>query len=251
MTRDTDLLPLLERRSYDAVLEALMQRYGQKALNLSFSMVRDTNLAEDLAQVIDEQFFEVWNGVDGDNDPGDALRPSTDDLWDIANTLRIASFNAPPLYAVATDDSHDFQGNKSRALPGRAWIVVRASHLTPESLIRAMEAGDFYASTGVALRDVRFDSRARRLELRIEGHGTERYVTRFIGTRRGVNLVGHSRRDSSGKPIEATLDYTATGSPRRPHSAMKFGQSSSSTNATAFGRVASKNRRTQREKSSG
>lgn len=60
MTRDTDLLPLLERRSYDAVLEALMQRYGQKALNLSFSMVRDASLAEDLAQV---SFVKLWQAL--------------------------------------------------------------------------------------------------------------------------------------------------------------------------------------------
>ncbi|HMA12333.1 MAG TPA: RNA polymerase sigma factor [Steroidobacteraceae bacterium] len=60
MTRDTDLLALLERRDYDAVIEALMQRYGQKALNLAFSMVRDRSLAEDLAQV---SFVKLWQAL--------------------------------------------------------------------------------------------------------------------------------------------------------------------------------------------
>ena len=60
MARDTDLLALLERRNYDAVLEALMLRYGQKALNLAFSMVRDHALAEDLAQV---SFVKMWQAL--------------------------------------------------------------------------------------------------------------------------------------------------------------------------------------------
>jgi hypothetical protein len=170
--------------------------------------------AEDLATVVEEPFFEVWNGVEGDNDPGDALRPSTDALWDIANTLRIAAFEAPPLFALATDDSHDYQGNKSRAQPGRAWVMVRSHHLTPESLIRAMRAGDFYASTGVTLRDVRFDERTRCLSLRIEPHHGERFVTRFIGTRRGANLRGRPRLDAAGQVLETTLDYRTESGPQ-------------------------------------
>jgi len=60
VTRDTDLLALLERRDYDAVLEALMLRYSQKALNLAYSMVRDHSLAEDLAQV---SFVKMWQAL--------------------------------------------------------------------------------------------------------------------------------------------------------------------------------------------
>jgi len=60
VTRDTDLLALLEPRDYDAVLEALMLRYGQKALNLAYSMMRDHSLAEDLAQV---SFVKLWQAL--------------------------------------------------------------------------------------------------------------------------------------------------------------------------------------------
>ena len=170
--------------------------------------------AEDLAAVVRENFFEIWNGVEIDNDPGDVDHPSTDLIWDIANTLRIVGANAAPLYAVATDDSHDYQGNKRRALPGRAWIMVRARHLTPETLIRAMRAGDFYASCGVALDDVRFDAVSRTLSLSILSHGTETFVTRFIGTRRGVSLAGKPRRDPQGKVVETTLDYRTGSGPQ-------------------------------------
>lgn len=170
--------------------------------------------AEDLAGVLEERFFEVWNGVEGDNDPGDELRPSTDEMWDIANTLRIAGFNGPPLYGVATDDSHDHHGTKTRLAPGRAWVMVRARHLTPESLIRAMNAGDFYASTGVTLDDVSFDKAAGKLSLRIRGSAGETFVTRFIGTRKGVNLKGKPRLDSDGKIVETTLDYRTSDGPQ-------------------------------------
>ena len=170
--------------------------------------------AEDLAAVVREQFFEVWNGVANDNDPGDINHPSTDEMWDIANTLRIAGLNAAPLYGLATDDSHDYQGNKTRALSGRAWIMVKARHLTPESLIRAIRAGDFYATSGVLLDDVRFDRTARTVALTIRPQGTESFVTRFIGTRRGVKLEGKPRLDEKGRVVETTLDYRSSTGPQ-------------------------------------
>lgn len=141
--------------------------------------------AEDLAAVVPERFFEVWNGVDNDNDPGDSEHPDTDRMWDIANILRMTRHGGAPLYGLATDDSHDYHGNKPRALPGRAWIMVRARHLTPASLVRAIRAGDFYASTGVSLEEVVWDRARRSLSLRIQPVDGEQFVTRFIGGRRG------------------------------------------------------------------
>lgn len=170
--------------------------------------------AEDLAGVLEERFFEVWNGVEGDNDPGDDLHPSTDEIWDIANALRMAGFGGTPLFAVATDDSHDHHGTKTRLAPGRAWVMVRARHLTPESLIRAMNAGDFYASTGVTLDDVAFDQSTGKYSLQIRGRAGETFVTRFIGTRKGVNLKGKPRLDSEGRVVETTLDYRTPDGPQ-------------------------------------
>jgi hypothetical protein len=170
--------------------------------------------AEDLAAVVNEHFFEVWNGVVGDNDPGDGQHPSTDEIWDIANTLRLAGLGAPPLYGVANDDSHDYQGNKSRAVPGRAWVMVRAYRLTPESVVRAMRAGDFYATTGVVLEEVQFDAKAGRLSLHIQPQAGETFVTRFIGTRRSVNLKGKPRLDRDGHVVETTLDYRTGSGPQ-------------------------------------
>ncbi len=213
-TQDGATVPEVLARTLRAVGESAARTGRTVLVHVNHPNYKWGVTAEDLAAVVDEQFFEVWNGVDGDNDPGDAHHPSTDELWDIANTLRLAGLGAPPLYAVATDDSHDHQGTKSRSPPGRAWVMVRARHLTPESLIRALRAGDFYASTGVALREVRFDATSRRLSLRIEPGRGERYVTRFVGTRRGVDLRGRPRLDAAGKVIETTLDYRTDGGPQ-------------------------------------
>jgi len=158
--------------------------------------------AEDLAAAVNERFFEVWNGVDNDNDNGDATRASTDAIWDIANTLRIVRYNASPLYGLATDDTHDHHGNKSRALPGRAWVMVRARHLTPESMLRALRTGNFYSSSGVVLESVAYEK--SKLSIEIQPSGSETFVTRFIGTRKGVKLNGRPRGD--GDAI-TTLDY--------------------------------------------
>jgi hypothetical protein len=169
--------------------------------------------AEDLAAIIGDRFFEVWNGVDGDGDPGNEVYPSTDEIWDIANTLRIAGFGREPLWGIATDDSHDYHRTTLRAMPGRAWVMVKAPFLTPNYLIRALRAGDFYSSSGVQLEEVAYDKETSKLSLKITPHADETFVTKFVGTRIGANLEGKPRRNSDGAIVETTLDYTAEGKP--------------------------------------
>ena len=170
-------------------------------------------MAEDLAAILSEPFFEIWNGVDGDGDPGQGPYPSTDEIWDIANTLRIAGSKAPPLLGLATDDSHDFHQDSTRAMPGRAWVMVRAGFLTPESIIHSIRAGDFYASSGVELESIVFDAPSGTYSLHIHPVAGEHFTTRFIGTRIGANLHGKPRHDADGAIVATSLDYTATGSP--------------------------------------
>ena len=180
--------------------------------------------AEDLASVVQERFFEVWNGVDNDNDPGDAQRPSTDAMWDIANALRLTRYQAPPLYGLATDDTHDHHDNKTRALPGRAWVMVRAPHLSADSIVRALRAGDFYSSTGVTLTDIAYTAPDRRLSLRIEPVAGEAFTTRFIGVRRN-GTAGEVLAEVKGLAPAYTLQpadlyvravITSTGKPAVP-----------------------------------
>jgi hypothetical protein len=170
--------------------------------------------AEDLARLVDLEFVEIWNGVEGDNDPGEGERISSEAIWDVANTLRLQRRGTRPLLGLATDDSHDHHGNKSRSRPGRAWLMVRSRYLSPEHLFAAMRRGDFYSTTGVSLGEVNFDPNNRTLSVRIEGKAGETFVTRFIGSRRGVNLEGKPRRDAQGQLLETTLDYRSASGPQ-------------------------------------
>ena len=61
-------------------------------------------------------------------------------MWDVANTIRLAQLKSPPLFGLATDDTHDYHGDKG-ANPGRGWIQVESRYLSPEHLIRAIKAG--------------------------------------------------------------------------------------------------------------
>lgn len=146
--------------------------------------------AHDLAHAVLERHFEVFNGHPIVNQRGDDLRPSIDRLWDIANTIRLVDLGAPPLYGVATDDSHNYHGKPGGARPGRGWVMVRATHLTPESIVRAITAGDCYASSGVTLRDVRFDEATGTLRVEVEPDGDATFTIDVIGTLAGVDAAG-------------------------------------------------------------
>jgi hypothetical protein len=170
--------------------------------------------AEDLAANTEISFFEIWNGVDDDNDPGDADHPNTDGIWDVANTLRLVKYRVPPLLGVGSDDSHNYQGTNNRSVPGRAWLMVRAAQLSIPAIFSAMHAGDFYVSTGVVFDELSFDPTARRLCLQIHPQPNEQFITRFIGTRKGANLAGRTRLDKESRPIHTTLDYSTSTGPQ-------------------------------------
>jgi hypothetical protein len=133
---------------------------------------------EDLAEVLEENFFEIFNGHPMINYLGDATRPGHEAIWDIANTLRLSKLKAPPLYGVATDDAHHYHGENSA--PGRGWVMVRAAALDANKLVTALRAGEFYASSGVTLQEVTFENEQLRLVIQAEPGVT--YTTKFVGT---------------------------------------------------------------------
>lgn len=164
--------------------------------------------AEDLAAVLRERFVEVYNGHPGVNHQGSAERASVEQIWDIANTIRLGQLGAPPLFGIGTDDSHTYHGAEG-ARPGRGWTMVRAEKLDPETLIAAIQAGEMYASSGVTLRDVRFDADEKRLQIDIEPESGVEYTTQFIGTKVGYDAASEPRADKDGKPLRTTRKYSA------------------------------------------
>ena len=155
----------------------------------------------DLAHAVIERHFEVFNGHPHVNQRGDTRRPSVERLWDIVNTIRLVELASPPLFGLATDDSHDYHGPPGDSRPGRGWVMVRAAYLTPEHVVRAIKQGDFYASSGVDLRDVAYDADRRALRVAVRPAAGATYTVQFIGSLTGV--------DTRGEPLEPAADPAA------------------------------------------
>ncbi|MDB6138589.1 MAG: family phosphohydrolase, histidinol phosphatase [Verrucomicrobiaceae bacterium] len=165
-----------------ANLRAVMdqeQRLGRPMItHVNHPNFRWSLTAEDMAQVAEEKFFEVYNGHPSIHHLGDADRVGDEAIWDIANTLRLTQFKTPPLMGVATDDSHHYHGEDGS--PGRGWIMVQAEKLEAGALIGAMRAGRFYASSGATLDEIEFHDGT--LHLRIHEEPGVTYATRIVGT---------------------------------------------------------------------
>jgi len=129
---------------------------------------------EELIQVDGYRLLEIWSDHPEVHNLGALSVASLERTWDqlLSSGRRI--------FGVAVDDATHFQGSfdSDGALPGGAWIAVRAPSLTAEDILWALENGHFYASTGPEIEDIVV--RENRYELRIRPAGDERYVTYFI-----------------------------------------------------------------------
>ena len=163
--------------------------------------------AEVLMHVKGDKFFEIYNGHAGVNNKGDKFHANTERIWDIVLTFRLTELGLPPLFGLAVDDSHDYyKRGPSNHNSGRGWIVVRAANLTPGSLFDAMEAGDFYASTGVRLADIKRTSTS--IDLRIEEDQGVTYNTQFIGTRKGFDSSSEAGEQPTNSVQAVTRQYS-------------------------------------------
>lgn len=102
-------------------------------------------------------------------------------MWDLVN-IAYAKQNQPLLLGLATDDSHSYhQFGAAFSNAGRGWVMVQADSLRPRSLIRSMEEGKFYASTGVTLKRITRSNNL--LEVEIEPSSGVHYTIEFIGAK--------------------------------------------------------------------
>ena len=196
------------QNNINAVLDQ-EKRTGQEMLpHVNHPNWRWDVTAEDIMELTGEKFFELYNGGGTScNTYGDDKHVSTERMWDIILAMRLGVLNLPVMYGVATDDTHTYhQTGSELATPGRGWIMVRSQHLTPEHIIKAMEAGDFYASTGVVLEDIRFDGRTLTIEISPEWGVA--YTTRFVGTLKNFNSKSKPVRDDNGNQINSTRVYS-------------------------------------------
>jgi len=195
----TNVLDVMQR-NVNAVL-AQRQKTGQPLLpHLNHPNFGWAITAEDLMQLRGENFFEVYNGHPSIHNDGDVHHASTERMWDIILTFRLTSLKLGPMYALAVDDSHHYHAlSRTNSNSGRGWIMVRAPRLEAAAIITAMEAGDFYACTGVRLKEV--TRGPTQLSLVIDPEPGVTYITKFFGTRKGY--------DPASEPVEGPTNSVA------------------------------------------
>lgn len=155
--------------------------------------------AEDIMEVRGERFFEVFNGHPAVYNYGDSSRMGTEDMWDRINYSYLQQ-QKPLLYGLATDDSHNyFLFGPTYSNSGRGWVMVNAPELTPSALIEAMEAGQFYASSGVTLDSL--SQQDKRIFLRVQNEPSVQYTIEFVGWKKGSTeptvLAAHQGTEAS------------------------------------------------------
>lgn len=161
--------------------------------------------AEELMRVRSEKFFEVYNGHPHVHNDGDALHAGSERIWDIQLTRRLTELQLPVVYGIATDDCHHYNvwGPRENN-PGEGWVMVHAKELSAKSLFDAMENGDFYASSGVMLREVRREKKRYTIEVAPESGVS--YKIQFFGTRVGFNTNSSPVTDPTGKALTRKYD---------------------------------------------
>lgn len=130
---------------------------------------------EILVQVKRDKLLEIFNGHPLVHNWGGGGKPSVEEIWDYLLTA------GKRIYGIAVDDAHHFQGEfgPHRSNPGRGWIAVRARSLNAQEIMANLEAGLFYASTGVELEDVKIT--ATTIEIVIRQRSDFMYTTEFLG----------------------------------------------------------------------
>ena len=127
-----------------------------------------------LRQIEGMSMLEVFNGHPATNVYGGPGKFSYDEIWDGVLSAGVVVFG------VATDDSHNYHDfAPERSNPGRGWVSVRAAELSRDAIVDGLATGEFYASSGVALKDLEVSADGVRLE--IDPEPFRLYTTRFTG----------------------------------------------------------------------
>jgi hypothetical protein len=191
------------QRNVDAVLEQRKKTGAPMFPHINHPNFFFAVSIQDLIDLRGERFFEVYNGHPMVNNYGDSLRPGTEQMWDMIN-IAYSNRNQPLIYGLATDDSHEYhQVGSAYSNAGRGWVMVYADSLKPGSLISALENGDFYASTGVTLKEVTVKNNT--LSIKIDPSDNVQYTIDFVGVAKGEQ---QSRVLKSISATEASLDLT-------------------------------------------
>ncbi len=131
----------------------------------------------ELVHIRNDKLLEIFNGHPFVNNFGGGGWPGMEQVWDHL----LSAGNR--IYGIAVDDAHHFQGEfaPDRSNPGRGWVVVKARALNAAEIVNNLEAGLFYASTGVELEDIVITK--DRFEVQMRPRSDFKYRTEFLGER--------------------------------------------------------------------
>jgi hypothetical protein len=162
--------------------------------------------ADDIVAVKGARLLEIMNTHPIVNSYGAGpSAPSAEEIWDQVLSRGVV------LWGVASDDTHELKAGSQRgtagagAGPGKGWIVVRAEHLTSEEITRAIDTGDFYASTGVELKDYKVEGKQIIIAIRSQDRYMTKYRTQFIG--KNGRVLQDTTGNSATYAIKANEGY--------------------------------------------
>ncbi len=130
---------------------------------------------ETLLRVQRYRLLEIFNGHPLVNNYGGGGNPSVEQMWDVLLS------NGQRVYGIAVDDAHHFKEEFAphRSNPGKGWVAVRARSLNTQEVVRNLEQGLFYASTGVEVEDILITQKT--MTIHIAQKTDTRFRTDFIG----------------------------------------------------------------------
>jgi hypothetical protein len=210
-----DVIPAAKGESVAETVDVNLRAVGAQGKKTGWRMLAILNhpnfrwgvRAEDMVLSEGLKFFEVFNGHPSVENYGDDLHASCERIWDVVLAMRLGKYKLPVVYGVATDDAHGYhEFGVGKVNPGRGWVMVRATYLTAEAVVAGLEAGDFYATSGVTLHD--FGRRDNELRLTIRGESGVTYRTQFVATMKDVSLESEPRRDKDGNEAAVTRLYS-------------------------------------------
>ena len=119
--------------------------------------------------------------INNDDSGSSESLPRTEAMWDFVLAHRI-EHGQPLMFVTAVDDAHNHVGDHPFSA-GHGWVMVRARSLDNDELIRALNAGNFYATRGPLLSEIRYG--AKEMAIDIEPADGVTFRTEFVGQRKG------------------------------------------------------------------
>ena len=154
---------------------------------------------ESLLRVNHYQLLEIFNGHPLVNNQGGGGKPGMEEVWDFLLS------RGKRIFGIAVDDAHHFKGEfgPARSNPGKGWVTVRAHSLNALEVVRHLEEGLFYASTGVELTDIVIEK--KRIEIHIKQKSDARFRTDFIGD--GGRVLLHTEENPAVYHLRDSVQY--------------------------------------------